>query len=1136
MRWQQLVGVLGALVAGACGGADVHAPSSGVARSLAACEAHRSVPASGATPHQVLDSRHTKPVVGLAFSPDGHLLASAAKDGTLRIWDVANRDLLRVMHRVGEATSVAWADGGRVLVRDEGPDPVLYDVGAGQVARAFEGVGFTRSLGRAPATSGGAWVATAYRRVTVLGEAKQKIYDFELPTGERLGDSRDVLAWSADHATVGAAYAKDAIVVRGVGKEDAERTIAVPGIDWVERLALSPSGDRAVVVASKGGWSRVAVVATAKGAVPEELPWPSAVGLRRADGTSNGGGPPVTDVAATARLAAVATTTAGLFVWDLGAKKLAWSREVPPEPGVPLRDRDYAERVAFSPDGTLVAHGTMSGRVLVYSAASGRFVGELGTKSRSAVDLAFQDPTHLALLATDALTHRSNVSVWALDRAELASDKASVNAEAMAVTPGGAIAEMLAPEDAACAAGFVRTVEGLDRGVQRACSPGATSFDPWLLKTEMNARTATALVPLGINPRGVLDLRTGAVVRLAQSETPQALVQRAALSPDGAWVVGHTVDTIFEWDAHTGQVARTIPVATLVQGAGVPTAVAFSGDARAFVVAVPQFASPNTFLVTFDSATGAVVGQAALSGLVTAVAFGASTSELVVGGLGAKRGAVVVVRDGKIVAASKEDADFPWKLVVDPSHKVAATLSQDGGVRVWDLETAALRATLAEFDDGEWLAATPGGAYTGTPEVGARLGWLFEAPLERFGFEQFSAGFRDAYVVRRRLAGEAVDAAVRPERPPTVAFVAPPETGTLTQLTTATLKVHASSSDRVDVVRVFADGRPVAEAPVCAKDGDATVQVPLLGGINRVTAVAFDAKGFASNEASVDLEAPRTGRPTPEVWVVAAGVARYPNLKDSDLDVTVDDARSVGAAFAAQSGPGRTFARSHVKVLADDQVTPASLEAAVRELSAMHPEDVAIVFFAGHGMKLPHDGDMVLATSSARFVGGKPEGFVGWKTIGAALAAAKGRALVLLDACHAGHVSQELVVQNGALAHDLVRAQRAGAVVLAAAKGREESLETDSVEGALRDLVVVHSDPAAPGHAPEHGLLTGALLRSLESVTTDANEDHAIQLSELVRDVTLRVSRASRGRQTPWVARRELFGDFVIAATPAAAR
>ena len=73
----------------------------------------------------------------------------------------------------------------------------------------------------------------------------------------------------------------------------------------------------------------------------------------------------------------------------------------------------------------------------------------------------------------------------------------------------------------------------------------------------------------------------------------------------------------------------------------------------------------------------------ALSGLVTAVAFGASTSELVVGGLGAKRGAVVVVRDGKIVAASKEDADFPWKLVVDPSHKVAATLSQDGGVRVW---------------------------------------------------------------------------------------------------------------------------------------------------------------------------------------------------------------------------------------------------------------------------------------------------------------------------------------------------------------------------------------------------------------------------------------------------------------------
>jgi len=39
-------------------------------------------------------------------------------------------------------------------------------------------------------------------------------------------------------------------------------------------------------------------------------------------------------------------------------------------------------------------------------------------------------------------------------------------------------------------------------------------------------------------------------------------------------------------------------------------------------------------------------------------------------------------------------------------------------------------------------------------------------------------------------------------------------------------------------------------------------------------------------------------------------------------------------------------------------------------------------------------------------------------------------------------------------------------------------------------------------------------------------------LSELIDAVTLQVARASAGLQTPWVARRELFGDFRLAALP----
>ncbi len=38
-----------------------------------------------------------------------------------------------------------------------------------------------------------------------------------------------------------------------------------------------------------------------------------------------------------------------------------------------------------------------------------------------------------------------------------------------------------------------------------------------------------------------------------------------------------------------------------------------------------------------------------------------------------------------------------------------------------------------------------------------------------------------------------------------------------------------------------------------------------------------------------------------------------------------------------------------------------------------------------------------------------------------------------------------------------------------------------------------------------------------------------MRLSELVDDVVARVTRATGGAQTPWVAHRETFGDYAIA-------
>ena len=391
---------------------------------------------------------------------------------------------------------------------------------------------------------------------------------------------------------------------------------------------------------------------------------------------------------------------------------------------------------------------------------------------------------------------------------------------------------------------------------------------------------------------------------------------------------------------------------------------------------------------------------------------------------------------------------------------------------------------------------TADGRFDATSEGAHYVSLRLPGRVGTYTFEQFSAQLKTPGLVDRLLAGETF--------PPTHLVSPPSLAGTLQA---GGGRIHGAVTAAGDTplasLIVLQDGLLTDRIPIDGASADVTVDVALLPGTRWVSFVAIDRNGLASIPMGRDLP-PAEGAKR-RVHVLAVGVDQYADPDIPDLDLAGHDAERFAKAIGAIGGDVEV---ASLDILGDADATRAgvlaALEKAIAETAA---GETVVLFFAGHGIR-DDDGTYYLATSDAN-LDDMAASALAWNDIASVLAGRPGRIAVFLDTCHSGAAGTGAFATNDNATNSLLERIPSGIVVFSASKGRELSEESKSFGG---------------------GIFTSALLDVIQGNRDayDRNHDGAIEISELYRGVKGEVAGRTDGRQTPWIARNQMVGDFAL--------
>ncbi len=608
--------------------------------------------------------------------------------------------------------------------------------------------------------------------------------------------------------------------------------------------------------------------------------------------------------------------------------------------------------------------------------------------------------------------------------------------------------------------------------------------------------------------------------KLARFTSTGGAANGLALSFDGTFAAtGHADGVVRQWDVSTGTEKRRFKtsggaIGTVVLGTGDTIMAAGVADGTIWVWNVASGAK----LASFKAHEGAVTGLTFItdgSRLASAGEDGrarvwntASGAEITVMNAGTKATRTIAashdgtrlasggddgivrlfdVTTGQLVSTYEGHAGSISSVAFGKDDAVIHTASQDGTSRIFEREHGKELAQIVSSKEG-WLVFNLDGDFDGEGDAIGALTWATDD--QTFDLDQFAESHHEPGVLANAAAAIIPAKPTKPvlsvkfATPPIITIATPDED---TDSDEEEYEVEISAADLgggIKEIRLYQNGKLIKTASENFDDKGETLDrefdVKLVPGKNEFRVVALSRDLIESRPAKVKVKYSGAERKS-TLRLLTVGINKYRNPA-LNLNYGVPDADGIRAFFSKQ--PRRLFKDIKEYAVFDKGATKQGITQAVARLNESQPEDVVIVYLAGHGDTvdgkwyfLPYDVTYPEKEEEIRSKGISAEQINAWiEKIPAQ------KIIVLMDACKSGAALKKFRGFEDRKA--LSRLARTTGIHIVAAAGKAQF----AVE--LKEL--------------GHGAFTYTLLEGLEGAA-DSRKDGTITVRELTNYIENRL-------------------------------